>query len=139
MKIFFDTSVILAGLKSPTGGSGYLLQLSEKKKVKAILSELVLEEVKRNIKLKFAEDEFLRFVRWLREAKPLIVRFTNESEIKTYENITARKDAPVLAGANIAKVKFLVTLDKKHLLKLNQEDHNLPFQIVTPGELINLL
>lgn len=138
MKVFLDASVILAGLASKTGGSNVLLQLSEKGRLKAVTSNLVLEEIKRNIKKKFGERQLVAFAEWLRKTKPKVVA-VNEKEIESYKEIVASKDAHVLAAADKAKVKYLVTLDKKHLLSINQETTSLPFKILTPGDLVNLL
>ncbi|MCH7640844.1 putative toxin-antitoxin system toxin component, PIN family [Patescibacteria group bacterium] len=138
MKVFFDASVILAGLMSKTGGSAVLLRLSEKGKLKTATSRLVLEEVKRNIKKKLSKRQLIVFAEWLKKAKPQVVA-VSQNEIKKYKEIVASKDAHVIAGAVKTKVKYLVTLDKKHLLKINQEKTSLSFKILTPGDLINLL
>lgn len=137
MKIFLDASVILAGLASKTGGSRILLLSSEKGKLKVVTSNLVLEEVKRNIKKKFGENELIKFAKWLKTAKPGVVNVA-EKEINRYKELVASKDAHVLAASHKSKAKYLATLDKKHLLKLKGQS-SLPFNIVTPGELINLL
>jgi len=46
--VFFNASVILAGLKSPLGGSGQILQMSKKKQIKVVISEMIMDEVLRN-------------------------------------------------------------------------------------------
>lgn len=43
--VFFNASVILAGTASPKGGSGELLKFVKKKKIKGLISEIVLNEV----------------------------------------------------------------------------------------------
>lgn len=138
MKIFLDASVILAGLASETGGSRVLLLRSETKGLRVTVSEIVLEEVKRNIEKKFSERELLRFIEWLKKAKPQVVA-VNRKEIELFKEIVASKDRHVLAAADKAEVKCLVTLDKKHLLKIDQKKAALPFKILTPGELIRLM
>jgi predicted nucleic acid-binding protein len=138
VKVFLDASVILAGLASEAGASRILLLLSETKKLSVAVSELVLEEVKRNIKKKFTEKELLSFASWLKKAKPQIIT-VNRREIESYNGIVISKDRHVLASTKKAEVKYLVTLDKKHLLKIDQEKAALSFKILTPGELITLL
>lgn len=123
---------------SKTGGSAVLLLLSEKGGLKAMTSNLILEEVKRNIKKKLSERQLIKFAEWLSNAKPHVVAM-RAKEIESYKDIVAAKDAHVIAAAAKAKVKYLVTLDKKHLLKINQEKTSLSFKILTPGDLINLL
>ena len=138
MKIFLDASVILAGLASETGGSRVLLSLSEQKKIITVVSALVLEEVKRNIEKKFSERELLRFASWLKKAQPQVVA-VRKREIESFREIVISKDRHVLASADKAEVNYLVTLDKKHLLIINQKKAPLSFSILTPGELITLL
>lgn len=123
---------------SKTGGSAVLLGLSEKGKLKVTSSNFVLIEVKRNIKKKLSERQLIAFGQWLKKAKPQVVA-VSQNEIESYKKIVASKDAHVLAGAAKTKAKYLVTLDKKHLLKINRKKTILPFKILTPGDLINLL
>lgn len=138
MRVFFDASVLLAGLRSTTGGSSFLLLLSEKKKLNPVISRLVLEEIKRNIKKKFSKKELLRLAVWMKRARPKVVSIT-ERDALVYKVLVPLKDTHVLAAANKTRAKYLVTLDKKHLLKIAQDNTNLSFKIVTPKELINLL
>jgi predicted nucleic acid-binding protein len=138
VKIFLDASVILAGLASETGGSRVLLMQSETKKLSVVISELVLEEVKRNIEKKFSEKELLTFAAWFKRAKPQVIA-VSKREIELYKKIITSKDAHILASTDKAKVKYLATLDKKHLLKIDHKKASLPFKILTPGELIHLL
>jgi len=137
VKVFLDSSVILAGLKSSSGASNLLLSLSQKRKIQALTSYLVLEEVKRNISKKFSEKELIKLSNWLKNAKPKIVTLS-ESDIFLYKEVVATKDVHVLGGAHKVNAEFLATLDKKHLLKI-RKNRRLPFKILTPGELINLL
>lgn len=137
MRVFFDASVLLAGAKSNIGGSGVLLQLAENGKIKAVTSWIVLEEVRRNMKKKFRKTVSVSFARWLKATKPEIVK-VSESQILKYQGLVIAKDVHVIAAAKKGKAKYLVTLDKRHLLKL-QGHPKVPFQILTPGELINQL
>lgn len=137
MKVFFDSSVIIAGLKSASGGSRVTLVLAEKRKITPIVSPLVLKEVKRNVGRKFGKKELLKFASWLSKARPQIVSLFFR-EIAPYRRFVSAKDAHVLAGAVKAKVQFLLTLDRRHLLQLENES-TLPFKVITPGELIRLL
>jgi len=43
--VLFNASVVLAGLKSPQGGSGELLLWSKQKKIQGLISEAILDEV----------------------------------------------------------------------------------------------
>src|SRR3989338_2331717 len=133
-KVFLDSSVIIAGVSSATGVSQIILKLSKERKIAVAISEIVLQEVIRNLKKKLPERKSIQFLKFLAESNFKKIHFEKESEILKYQGITNEKDIHVLAAAFMSKADYLVTLDKKHLLKLNQEDF--PFKIVTPGEML---
>lgn len=133
VKVFLDSSVIIAGINSPTGASSLILKLSKESKIIASVSEIVLQEVLRNIKKKLPEEVFIQFLKYLSESNFEKIDFEEESEILQYQEITDTKDLHVIAAAYKAHADYLITLDKKHLLSLEQK---LPFKIITPGEFI---
>ena len=134
--VFFNASVILAGLKAPTGGSGKLLGWGKERKIVAVTSEIVLDEVLRNVGKvglgkKRSEREISKIFKYL--------YFPPEAHVvKAFEEVVIDYgDAHVLASAHQAKADFLVTLDKKHLLALKKKIKGI--KIVSPGELIEKL
>ena len=46
------------------------------------------------------------------------------------------EDAHLIAGANLTRCSYLVSLDKKHVLKLDIKKNFLPLRIVSPKELL---
>lgn len=135
-KVFLDSSVIIAGINSAIGASQVILKLSEDRKIIASVSEIVLQEVMRNLKKKMSEDVLIQFFKYLTRSNFRKMEFEQESEILKYQGITNAKDIHIIAAAFKFKADYLVTLDKKHLLKL--ERNNLPFKIVTPGEFLRI-
>lgn len=135
-KVFFNASVVLAGLKSPSGGSAKLLTWSRTKKIDGSISEIVLDEVIRNShKIGFEEK---RTKLWLKSIFGHIHQAPKIETIKKYEKVVIDEgDAHVLASCHELKANFLVTLDKKHLLILKKKIEWL--KIVTPGSLIEIL
>lgn len=133
-KVFLDSSVVIAGINSATGASQIILKLSKDGKIIASVSEIVLQEVMRNLKKKLPEKVLIQFLSYLAESNFKKVDFEKESEILKYQDITDAKDTHVIAAAFKSKADYLVTLDKKHLLKLERK--NFPFKIVTPGEFL---
>lgn len=127
----------MAGVKSSTGGSRVLLQLAKQGKIHPVISSSILQETHRNLLKKFTHQEQLQFLDWLKITQPAVVALPDISQIKVYTQITHNKDAHILAAAEISQVKYVVTLDKRHLLSLHSI--RLPFQIVNPGQLIQLL
>lgn len=101
----------------------------------ASISEMVLQEVVRNIKKKLPERVFIQFLKYLAESNFKKIDFEEESEILKFQDITDVKDVHIIAAADKAKADYLITLDKKHLLSLKQK---LSFKIITPGEFLKI-
>jgi predicted nucleic acid-binding protein len=54
IKVFIDTSVLIAGLASVTGGSATVLDLGEAGVIKLVISRQVLVEADRNVTAKIS-------------------------------------------------------------------------------------
>lgn len=124
-KVLFNASVIIAGHYSPNGGSGKLLGWVKSEKIDGIISETILDEVKRH--LEKCPDIF----KTVSPAPSL-------ASVKKYQKIvTDPGDAHLFATASEIKADFLVSLDKKHVLILQNKIKNL--KIVSPKKLIEAL
>ena len=75
-RIFFDTSVYIAGLLSPEGTAGELLRLAEAGVVQMIVSEEVIIETDRVLAAKFPE--------LIQENRKLWKKFESCYGIKSY-------------------------------------------------------
>lgn len=133
--VLFNASVILAGFKSPTGGSAKVISWVGKGKIKGIISETILDEILRNAsKIGFEKIE-------LDKKLQKIFQITNEPKVEIVDQFKSIVlnfgDAHVLASCKQSKADFLVTLDQKHLLVLKNQIKK--FKIVTPGQLIGKL
>jgi len=135
-KVFFNASVILAGLRSPAGGSGKLLNWSLNQKINGVISEIIVDEAIRHA------DKI--------GVKPAHLQLTLKTIFSQIQTAPAKKnvikfnkividpgDAHILASCYEIKPDFLVTLDKKHLLILQNKIKWM--KIVSPGELITKL
>lgn len=131
-KIFFNASVILSGFNSPGGGSGKLLRWAKEKKITAVASEMVIEEIFRHLdKIHYRKPAAAKFL----YQNFQIIDAPNETAVKKYySTVIDAGDAHILASASQIKAKFLVTLDKKHLLILQSKFKSV--KIVSPKELI---
>lgn len=131
-KIFLDSSVIIAGLISETGGSAEVLRIIDQGKVLAFVSYLVLQEVEKNLGKK------------LPKLLPLFHKLIVNCpfEIVSDEDITPKDDKLALlvgkkSDAIIVKTAkkhkcALLTLDKAHLLKEDVRKLT-KLKILTPG------
>ncbi len=135
IKVVLDASVYLAGMGSVGGGSRLILEAAKTGAIKVVMSALVVDEVKRNFR-KFTSGQKDYFLGWIAAVEPKVVRLT-EKEVEKQAEMVVSKDAHVLALAVKARANFLVTLDKKHLLKLRGWKRNLA--IVNTGEFLEWL
>ena len=133
--VFFNASVIIAGLRSPKGGSAKLLDFASQKKITAIVSNIIVNEaLKHQVKTRLNESQIVDFM----EKRFHVVSEPSPELIDRYNSIVFDKgDIHVIASAMETTAHFLVTLDKKHLLAIKNKIKD--FQIVTPGELIAIL
>lgn len=136
LKVLFNASVVLSGLHSPSGGSGKLLQFVKSGKVEGKISEIILDEIlKHHQKLRISKIEVESLSNSLFKR---IISIPNKKTIELYKKkVIDEGDAHVLATCDEEKIKYLVTLDKKHLLILKGKIKGL--NILTPGELITIL
>ena len=139
MRVFFDASVIIAALLSPSGGSSQLLKYVKLGKITGITSQTVIEEI-------LEEDKFSRIKKSKREIEQFIVdnrlivrKPITIGEIEPYQGLVDIEDAHLIAGANLTRCRHLVTLDKKHLLRPDIQKKFLPLKIVSPGQLLEEL
>lgn len=136
MKVFIDASVILAALGSASGGSAVILKLTQKEKLKGVISQAIIEEVKRNAaNLNRKAEDVERII--LKSRLEIVEASSLEAEQK-YAKL-AGKDAHVVASAVQAKADILLTLDKKHLLNEDVKGRLKNLGIMAPGELIKKL
>jgi len=131
-KVFFNASVIIAGLISPTGGSGKLISWSLKSKIKGVISEIVFNEILSHLnKISRNESEIRKIILTSFE---VIIKPKGSTVNKYKKKVADEGDAHVLASASETKSNYLVTHDKKHLLILKNKIKE--YKIVSPKELI---
>ncbi|MBI3103513.1 putative toxin-antitoxin system toxin component, PIN family [Candidatus Daviesbacteria bacterium] len=133
--VLFNASVILAGFKSPTGGSAKVISWVEEGKIKGVISEVILDEILRNAqKISFDRMKLNKKIE-----KNFKIRTAPKQEtVDQFKSIVLNfGDAHVLASCQESKADFLVTLDRKHLLVLKNQIKK--FKIFTPGQLIEIL
>jgi putative PIN family toxin of toxin-antitoxin system len=134
MRVLFNASVVLAGLRSKNGASGELLRLVTINKIEGLISQMIFEEIIRHsdklgLDPKSVESDILNiFAR-------NIVNSPKEKTVNIYfSKVSDQGDAHVLASYKENKCDALVTLDKKHLLILQGKIKGI--NIFSPGELL---
>lgn len=132
--VLFNASVVLSALKSDKGGSYKLIEWTAKKKIKGVISEIIVNEIVSKldkIQVKFIYFQLLtKYLKINKSPKSLTVD-------KYKKVILDPGDAHVLATGHEVKADYLVSLDKKHILSI-QDKVKKP-KIVSPKELIEKL
>lgn len=136
MRVYFDASVIISALLSSTGGSRELINLVNRDVIRGITSQTVIEEIleeDKPTKLGKAREDIKEFI----FKSGLVVRKNvTIQEIEPYQDLIDVEDAHLIAGAKLTRCDYLVTLDKKHILRADVKKKFMPLQIVSPKELL---
>ena len=136
LRVYFDASIIIAALLSPTGGSSLLFQYVKAGKIIGVTSQTVIEETLKEDKPKKIKRSKREIEEFIAQSNLIVRESITIEEIAPYKDLVEIKDAHLIAGANLTKCSYLVTLDKKHLLKGDIKQRFLPLKIVSPKELL---
>src|SRR3989338_2669212 len=134
MRVFFDASVIIASLLSPSGGSSLLLQYVKIGQLVGIVSQTVITEVTDKKKSKKVKKTKKEIEEWVEDSGLIVRKAITVAEVKPHEDLIDTDDAHLVAGARLTHCTHLVTLDKKHLLRVDIAKKFLPLRIVSPKE-----
>ena len=137
VKVFIDSSVLIAAAISLRGSARELLNAGILGNYQIVLSQLVLTESERNIVRK-APAALPLFQFFAETLAPGIVRPSRE-HVLAVAQVVEVKDAPIVAGAMEAGAIYLATYDQQHLLRC-AERIRAAFGIIvaTPADIIRL-
>jgi predicted nucleic acid-binding protein len=136
--VFLDSSVLYAAAFSKTGPARQLIRKGMEGSVTLAISDLVLEETKRNL-TKNAPLALPSFHVLADLFSPFITNPTKVQVLKAAQ-IVHLKDAPIVAAAAKAKAGYLATHDVKHLLNHAQAiEEAYGITVLAPSELISIL
>ena len=134
--VFLDASVVVAASRSPTGGSSVALEVCSGRLYRAVMTRLVLQETLVNVTKKFGEAELLRLYKLLARVNLDIVPPPTPASLDQCKPLTGPKDAHVLAAALDCGARYLLTLDRRHLLNSRVLTAGLPVEAMTPGDFL---
>lgn len=138
MKVFLDTSVLVAALLSPEGGSAQIVEFCEAKLFQGVISSDVDRELMEVIRRKFPEVE-LHAKKILKAAHLKIIKKTAPTFLKKASRwIEYLNDAKILAAAKQGKTDYLITLDIRHFLKDPKIAQKAGMKISTPGDFLKI-
>lgn len=134
--IVFDTSVILSGLSSARGASHALLVFAKKRKIAGVVNRTIIREALTHADKVHLTPEYV--------AKHIQAIFMKIAPAPTQEKmavfnarISDPQDTHLLATAIEVDASYLVTLDRRHLLK--QAESITEVTILSPRELLHAL
>ncbi len=139
LRAFLDASVLFSATYSDVGGSRELVRQAIRGTFQPVTCAYVLEEAQRNIE-KTAPDlvELHGFIASSLSDYMQVVEDPESALVREVEIYVVPKDAPVVAAALAAQADYLVTLDRKHLLKESVRQRS-GLNILTPGDFLKEL
>ena len=136
--VFLDSSVLYAAAFSPTGPARQLILKGLEGSVALAISDLVLEETKRNL-IKHAPAALPYFHLLADLFSPVVINPTT-AEVRKAAQVVHLKDAPIVAAAAKGKAAYLTTHDVKHLLSHTQAiEAAYGITVLSPAELLSVL
>ena len=135
-RVFLDACVFIAAAASPHGGSALVLELCKRKRFQPITTQSILQEVERNIRLKFDQQVLLRFYQDIADTNLRLAKPAGAKEIALCSGIIDPKDVHVLAAAIESNATILLTLDRKHFMTPSLRQAKVGLLIQTPGDFL---
>lgn len=130
MRLFLDSSVVLAACGRPTGASRYVFHLAPRMGWSLLTSAYVVKEVEKNLSLRLPASAMSEW----QLLNPMLQRVADVVTFSWPTVMDAAKDRPVLFTA-VAFSDLLLTLDRADFGGLMQTGFY-GLQILTPGEFL---
>ena len=144
LKVVLDTNVIIAAAINPFGSSGKVLDMVVNGTVRSYTSELIVEE----LRFKLTSEKVLRYLESRIYALWIYRIFRASSvlvePVESFEVSPDPDDDKLFDVVYSAKADFLISLDKKHVLKLRDGERKFSlngheFLILTPAEFLEVV
>ena len=139
VRVYFDASVMIAALISQKGGSSLLLEYVKQGRIIGITSQTAINEILEEDKPKKIKKSKKEIKHFIAQSGLVVRKVITGEDVASYKDQVDVEDAHLIAGANLTKSLYLVTLDKKHLLREDIKQKFLPLKIVSPKELLEKL
>jgi predicted nucleic acid-binding protein len=136
--VFIDSSVLYAATFSGTGPARRLILKGLEGSVALAISDLVLEETKRNLAKN--APEALPYFSLFADLLSLQATRPTKAEVLRAGKIVHLKDAAIVAAAAKVKAEYLATHDVKHLLNQAKAiEQAYGITVLTPAEVLSVL
>ncbi len=136
LRVFIDTSALLAGLNSPYGAAGTILAACFAHDLTAIVSPQIIEEAERNIPVKFPHlaTSWAAFLL----IPPEITRKPLLGDVRRAYKLLPTSDAPILASAIEVKPDAFITWNTRDFLR-KEVVASVSFPILIPQQFLEHL
>lgn len=134
LRVFLDTSALIAGLASAKGSAREIMRLAETGLINIVVSRQVIVEADRNIGSKLPEL-LADYREYMKALSPELVNNPASNQVRKYVSMINPDDAPILAAAEISGADYLVTWDRKHFIS-SRVQKNVKVKVVTPAEFL---
>lgn len=136
LRVFIDSNIWFSAIYKKGNTSNLLEKLTDKK-FKVVISELVLEEIVRNVSKKLPKA--LPQTDKLLKTYPLtVVKNPPDTQIKQRSGLADKKDTPILGSAIIYKCHYFITGNIKDFKAAKiKKEHGL--KVLTAKEALKLL
>lgn len=136
IKVFLDSSAVMAGVISSAGAARVLLVMSENGQIETFISEQVIVESERSIAKKVPQA-LPEFRQTLKDANLKVVHNPTQEEIEENLSLIADPDdVPILLSAMKSHVDYLATHNRKHFLNDPKVAEKAGLKIGTPGDVL---
>jgi len=132
-KVFIDSNIWVSAFYKK-GVASDLIERLLQEKFEVVISELVLEEIIRNIEKKVPRALSLVY-RFFQEYPITVVKNPKIGQLQKFSELAQKKDLPILVSALNYKCDFFVTGNKKDfkISKIKKQHHLL---ILNPREML---
>ncbi len=135
-RVFFDTSVYIAALLSPSGAAGELVRLAEARVIQMVVCEEVIRESDRVLLAKF--PELIQESRKLwKHLGPEIAPEPTSSQAKPFLEKLPKADGMILCAAHLVKPSAFVTWNTRDFLT-SAVTALVDFPLLVPGDCLKL-
>lgn len=135
MRVFIDTDVVISSLLSSSGASYFLLNQSQ---IKPVISSISKKELRIVVKRMDIEEEQLKMLIKNRIEVCKVTKELKEVKQEYKKYVTDINDAHIVAGAHIAKAKYLISYNLKHF-KTDTIKDELHILLLTPALFLQYL
>lgn len=136
IKVFLDSSAVMAGVISSAGAARVLLVMSENGQIETFICEQVIVESERSIAKKVPQA-LPEFRQTLKDANLKVVHNPTQEEIEENLSLIADPDdVPILLAAMKSHVDYLATHNRKHFLNDYKVAEKAGLKIGTPGDVL---